>query len=245
MRARTAAVFLAGFLLGALFLYYLLWRTGGLVAGHPLTLTTRDIADKVSTSPPRLPTIPFPTPTAAPSARPASDPPLTASPAALTTPSLSAFTLSGDAVAMPVEGAGRQDLHDSFADARDGHRHEAIDILAPRGTPVDAAVDGSIAKLFTSARGGLTIYEFDRASGYCYYYAHLDRYADGLREGQIVRRGQRIGYVGTTGDAPPQTPHLHFTIFRLGPDHRWWEGVAIDPYPALLAATAGEAKGVH
>ena len=144
---------------------------------------------------------------------------------------------------MPVEGARRQDLHDSFSESRDGRRHEAIDILAPRGTPVDAAVDGSIAKLFTSARGGLTIYEFDRASNYCYYYAHLDRYAEGLHDGQLVQRGQRIGYVGTTGDAPPQTPHLHFSIFKLGPDHRWWEGVAIDPYPALLTAAAAAGKG--
>ncbi len=247
MRARTAASLLAGFVIGALVLYYVLWRTGGLVPGHPLTLTTREIVGKVASTAPPLPTIPFPTPSAPPSARPTSTsvPDPEATPPPLSTPSLSGFSLSGDVVTMPVEGAGRQDLHDSFLESRGGHRHEAIDILAPRGTPVLAAVDGSIAKLFTSARGGLTIYEFDRDGTYCYYYAHLDRYAEGLHERQAVRRGDRIGYVGTSGDAPPETPHLHFTIFRLGPDKRWWEGVAIDPYPALLAATASEAKGVH
>jgi peptidoglycan LD-endopeptidase LytH len=185
----------------------------------------------------------LPTPTV-PAAKPTFDPAGSPTPVASITTPLSNFSLAGTVLAMPVEGARRQDLHDSFSESRDGHRHEAIDILAPRGTPVDAVVDGSIAKLFTSVRGGLTIYEFDGESNYCYYYAHLDRYAEGLREGQIVHRGQGIGYVGTTGDAPPQTPHLHFAIFRLGPDHRWWEGVAVDPYPALLAATANAGKGV-
>jgi murein DD-endopeptidase MepM/ murein hydrolase activator NlpD len=236
MRTRGAVLFLAGFLVGGLFVYYILWRTGGLMAGHPVTLTSREIADRVLATPAPRPTTPPSTPTES-APRPTPDA------AAVTTPSLSAFSLAGEVLAMPVEGARRQDLHDSFSESRDGRRHEAIDILAPRGTPVDAAVDGSIAKLFTSARGGLTIYEFDRASNYCYYYAHLDRYAEGLHDGQLVQRGQRIGYVGTTGDAPPQTPHLHFSIFKLGPDHRWWEGVAIDPYPALLTAAAAAGKG--
>ncbi|HKD11438.1 MAG TPA: M23 family metallopeptidase [Thermoanaerobaculia bacterium] len=243
MRTRGAFLFLAGFLVGGLFVYYLLWRTGGLTTGHPLTLTSREVADRVVATPAPPPTIPFPTPTES-APRPTPDAAAAVTPAAATTPSLSAFSLAGEVLAMPVEGAGRRDLHDSFSESRDGRRHEAIDILAPRGTPVNAAVDGSIAKLFSSVRGGLTIYEFDRTSNYCYYYAHLDRYAEGLHDGQLVRRGQLIGYVGTTGDAPPQTPHLHFSILKLGPDHRWWEGVAIDPYPALLAAAAAaEGKG--
>jgi len=242
MRTRGVVLFLAGFLVGGLFVYYILWRTGGLVAGHPLTLTSREVADRVVATPVPQPKIPLPTPTELPS-RPTPDATAAATPAAMTTPSLSAFSLAGEVLAMPVEGAGRRDLHDSFSESRDGRRHEAIDILAPRGTPVDAVVDGSIAKLFTSVRGGLTIYQFDRASNYCYYYAHLDRYAEGLHDGQLVRRGQQIGYVGTTGDAPPDTPHLHFSIFKLGPDRHWWEGVAVNPYPALLAATASQAKG--
>ncbi len=135
---------------------------------------------------------------------------------------------------MPVQGIRRSDLRDSYAEARGGHRHEAIDILAPRGTPVLAVADGTIAKLFKSVAGGLTVYEFDRTATYCYYYAHLDRYAEGLRQGQSVRRGERIGHVGSSGDASPKAPHLHFAIFRLGPEKHWWEGVPINPYPPLL-----------
>lgn len=135
---------------------------------------------------------------------------------------------------IPVVGVAPEALRPSFDDARSGNRrHEAIDILAPRGTPVVAAVDGRIVKLFTSAAGGLTIYQFDEAETFCYYYAHLDAYATPLAEGQVVRRGDLIGYVGTTGNAPPDTPHLHFAINELGPDRRWWEGDPIDPYPVL------------
>ena len=108
-----------------------------------------------------------------------------------------------------------------------------MDILAPRGTAVLAAVDGRIAKLFTSAAGGLTIYQFDADERFCYYYAHLDGYAPNLNEGQSVRRGQLIGFVGTTGNAPPGTPHLHFAIYRLGPDRKWWDGEPIDPIHVL------------
>jgi murein DD-endopeptidase MepM/ murein hydrolase activator NlpD len=132
---------------------------------------------------------------------------------------------------VPVEGLEPRQLRDTFQDARTGHLHEAMDIVAPRGTPVLAVDDGAVRKLFTSRYGGLTVYQFDPSETYCYYYAHLDRYADGLAEGRLVRRGERIGYVGTTGNAPLQTPHLHFTIFKLGPEKRWWEGVAINPFP--------------
>jgi murein DD-endopeptidase MepM/ murein hydrolase activator NlpD len=93
-----------------------------------------------------------------------------------------------------------------------------------------AVDDGAVRKLFTSRFGGFTIYQFDATNSYCYYYAHLDRYAEGLAEGATVFKGQVLGYVGTTGNAPPQTPHLHFTIFKLGPEKRWWEGVAINPF---------------
>jgi murein DD-endopeptidase MepM/ murein hydrolase activator NlpD len=122
----------------------------------------------------------------------------------------------------------------SFDDVRGAtRRHEAIDILAPRNTPVLAVEDGTIARLFQSKAGGITIYQFDPTGRYCYYYAHLDRYADDLREGQAVRKGQVIGYVGTTGNAPKDTPHLHFAVFRLTADKRWWEGTPIDPYDVL------------
>ena len=136
---------------------------------------------------------------------------------------------------MPVVGAKTMDLRDSFDEARgSSRRHQAIDILAPRGTPVVAVDEGKIAKLFTSKQGGLTVYQFDRDDSHAFYYAHLDRYANGLEEGTFLRRGDPIGFVGTTGNAPPDTPHLHFAIFELGPEKHWWEGKAINPYPFLM-----------
>jgi murein DD-endopeptidase MepM/ murein hydrolase activator NlpD len=139
-------------------------------------------------------------------------------------------------IIIPVQGVLAGDIRDTFDEARGPERkHEATDILAPRGTPVIAADDGEIKKLFSSNAGGLTLYQFDRSGEYCYYYAHLDRYADEIREGTKVKRGEIIGYVGTTGNAPPDTPHLHFGIFKLGPDKRWWEGTPINPYPILMA----------
>jgi murein DD-endopeptidase MepM/ murein hydrolase activator NlpD len=136
-------------------------------------------------------------------------------------------------LAIPVEGVRAAELRDTFADGRPGHRHEAIDIAAARGTPVRAADDGTVAKLFTSVPGGLTIYQFDPDERFAYYYAHLDRYAEGLREGMRVRRGDLIGYVGTSGNAPADAPHLHFAVFRLGPEKQWWKGEAVDPFDAL------------
>jgi peptidoglycan LD-endopeptidase LytH len=132
---------------------------------------------------------------------------------------------------LPVQAYDLHQLRDNFAEKRGGRVHEAIDMAAARGTPVLAVDDGVVKKLFTSAAGGLTVYEFDPESNYAYYYAHLDRYAEGLREGQTVKKGDRLGYVGTSGNAPPNTPHLHFTIFKLLPSKRWWEGTPINPYP--------------
>lgn len=138
--------------------------------------------------------------------------------------------LRGRRLLIPVAGVTASSIVSNFEEARGGGRkHEALDILAPRGTAVLAADDGRIAKLFNSAAGGLTIYQFDPAEHYSYYYAHLDGYAADLEEGAILVRGQTIGYVGTTGNAPPGTPHLHFAIYKLGPDKRWWEGMPLDP----------------
>ncbi len=139
--------------------------------------------------------------------------------------------LRARSLAVPVAGFDAADLRDSFAEPRSGHTHEAIDLLAARGTRVIAADDGTVVRLFTSARGGLTIYQFDPTATYCYYYAHLDGYAPGLREGRTVRRGETLGYVGSTGNAPRQAPHLHFAVSRLGPEKRWGQGVAINPFP--------------
>jgi murein DD-endopeptidase MepM/ murein hydrolase activator NlpD len=135
---------------------------------------------------------------------------------------------------VPVSGVKPDALVRSYHDLRSGGRaHEALDILAPRNTPVVAVEDGTIAKLFTSQAGGITIYQFDPDGGYSYYYAHLERYADGLKEGMPVKRGQVIGYVGTSGNAPKNTPHLHFAVFRLTADKRWWQGTPIDPFDIL------------
>ena len=143
-------------------------------------------------------------------------------------------SLTPGTIVIPVVGIQASTLRDTFRAGRAGHVHHAIDILAPRGTPVVAAVDGTIRKLFTSAAGGITIYETDPAGEMIYYYAHLDRYADGIVEGQSVRQGDVIGYVGTTGNAPAHTPHLHFAITILPPSKEWWKGDAVNPYPILM-----------
>jgi murein DD-endopeptidase MepM/ murein hydrolase activator NlpD len=139
-------------------------------------------------------------------------------------------------MAPPINGLALTNLQDTFEDFHNGHRHEAIDIMEPRGTPVHAVVPGTIRKLFFSVRGGITIYEFDETGAYCYYYAHLERYAGGLREGMRVERGDVIGFVGSTGNADAHAPHLHFAVFELGPEKQWWKGTAIDPYASLVAA---------
>lgn len=135
---------------------------------------------------------------------------------------------------MPISGVDPKSILDTFNEPRGGGRHEATDIPAPRGTPVVAVDSGTVAKLFFSVRGGHTVYQFDATTTYCYYYAHLDRYAMDLREGQFLKPGALIGYVGTSGDAPAGNPHLHFAIFKLGPAKQWWVGTPVNPYPILL-----------
>jgi murein DD-endopeptidase MepM/ murein hydrolase activator NlpD len=135
-------------------------------------------------------------------------------------------------LAFPVEGLGPESLINSFADPRGGgaRRHRAVDILAPRRTPVRAVEAGTVARLDRSLAGGISVYQFDPGERYCYYYAHLDAYAPGLTEGAKVERGQLLGYVGTTGNAPRSTPHLHFAIYRLSDAKQWWGGTALNPY---------------
>jgi len=143
------------------------------------------------------------------------------------------------ALLLPVQGIRADQLQDTFTDARsEGRVHDAIDILAPNGTPVLAVADGTVEKLFDSVRGGLTVYQFEPSGRYCYYYAHLDRYADGLVEKKTIKRGEVIGYVGSTGNASPEAPHLHFEIHVLGPEKQWWKGESINPYPVLKGQQA-------
>lgn len=134
---------------------------------------------------------------------------------------------------IPVAGVKAEELLDTFNEARGERRHEALDIPAPRGTPVLSATDGRVQRLFTSERGGLMIYASDSSERFILMYAHLDGYAEGMSDGIAVRRGQVIGYVGTTGNAPPNLPHLHFAIARSNNVKRWWEGTPVDPLPLL------------
>jgi len=139
---------------------------------------------------------------------------------------------------IPVAGVRAARLADTFAQARaQGRPHDAIDIMAPRGTAVIAAADGTVEKLFFSrGGGGITAYVRSPDRQWSYYYAHLDGYAPGLAEGQHIRRGDPIGRVGSTGNANPAGPHLHFAIHLMGPADRWWQGRAVNPYPLLAAA---------
>jgi murein DD-endopeptidase MepM/ murein hydrolase activator NlpD len=138
------------------------------------------------------------------------------------------------ALLLPVAGVQPAQLTDTYTQSRGTDRvHEAIDIMAPRGTPVYAVEDGRVVKLFLSQPGGITLYQFDPSERLAYYYAHLDGYAPGIVEGKSVKRGELIGYVGSTGNASPDAPHLHFAIFALGPEKKWWQGTAINPYPLL------------
>ncbi len=139
---------------------------------------------------------------------------------------------------IPVAGVRAAALPNTFDESRAGgaRRHDAIDILAPRGTPVLSTDDGRVARIDTSANGGLSIYAADPSGRFVYYYAHLDAYRPGLRDGQPLARGETLGFVGTTGNAPPGTPHLHFAISLLGEPSRWWDGTAINPFPLLTAA---------
>ena len=132
---------------------------------------------------------------------------------------------------LPLPTVSAAQLSDNYTQARaGGAAHEALDIMAPRGTPVVATDDGRIAKLFLSKIGGITLYQFDPTGEYAYYYAHLDRYAESIAEGDNLRKGQLIVYVGSTGNARPDAPHLHLAVFRLGPERQWWRGTPINPF---------------
>jgi hypothetical protein len=135
---------------------------------------------------------------------------------------------------VPVQGITRPQLRDTYAEERGGRVHEALDIPAPRGTPVISAADGRVLKLFDSKTGGLMVYAADPSDRFLLLYGHLDRYADGLKDGARLERGQVIGYVGTTGNAPIGTPHLHFAILRGRPAVSWSRGTAVNPYPLLV-----------
>jgi murein DD-endopeptidase MepM/ murein hydrolase activator NlpD len=225
MMLRILLVFLAGLLLGANLVYFAMHRA--LPHG--------------STTPASVPSATASTPTGMAAIGTASTPAPVVIAATGTIPAPADTTAPADdpvigptGLLLPVAGVRAGQLVDTYADARsEGRVHDAIDIMAPRGTPVLAASDGTVAKLFTSKLGGLTIYEFDPTSTWVYYYAHLDRYADGLAEGRALRRGEVIGQVGSSGNASPDAPHLHFEVSRLGPEKNWWQATPVNPYPLL------------
>jgi murein DD-endopeptidase MepM/ murein hydrolase activator NlpD len=180
----------------------------------------------------------------------AASPPATPRPTSTPTPAASASpqtqSPAGDAAAalasmrllIPVEGVRPEALRDTFSEARsEGRVHDAIDIPAPRNTPVLAAADGRVVKLFQSVRGGTTIYQLAAADEhFVFYYAHLAAYADGLAEGHVARRGETIAYVGDSGDAGAGNTHLHFQIYRVADPKHFWTGENINPYPLLRNA---------
>jgi murein DD-endopeptidase MepM/ murein hydrolase activator NlpD len=179
------------------------------------------------------------TPIAGATASPGQTPPLNAegTPATQATPQDA--TIAGSFVGtlrliIPVVGVRPDQLLDTFTDARsEGRVHDAIDIPAPAGTPVVAAADGEIIKLFQSERGGTTIYQLSPDKKLVFYYAHLQRYADGLVPGKFVKQGEVIAYVGDTGNAGTGNFHLHFSMSVVADPRRYWEGTNINPYPLL------------
>ena len=149
-------------------------------------------------------------------------------------PVLTPSSVPAGKLLIPVAGVRPEQLRDTFAEARsEGRVHDAIDIPAPRGTPVIAAADGPIVKLFQSERGGTTIYQLSTDGKFVYYYAHLDRYADGLAEGHFAKQGETIAFVGDTGNAGPGNYHLHFSIAEIPSPKDFWHGININPYPLL------------
>ena len=197
-------------------------------AQAPKAVPPQIVAQAPKIAPPIAPQAPVPAPTSMPSQSAAITP--NAEPAPVNTNLL-----------LPVQGIKPSELIDTFNQTRGGTRiHEALDIMAPRGREVLAIDDGKIVKLFNSKQGGLTVYQFDLSERFTYYYAHLDRYAEGIVEGKFLKRGELVGYVGSTGNANSDGPHLHFAIFELGPEKRWWEGKPINPYPLLRGLPATE-----
>jgi peptidoglycan LD-endopeptidase LytH len=173
----------------------------------------------------------------------APDPVVTAATPAMATaavmPEASSMTdadyLRARAILIPVAGADMTRVDDSFNEGRDGgdRVHRAIDILAPRGTPILSADDGKVLRMSTSTLGGISMYTVDANARMVYYYAHMERYSDSMSPGRSILRGDTLGFVGTTGNAPKNTPHLHFQVMRWPSDGKYWNGEPINPFEAL------------
>ncbi len=233
---KRVATFLSGALVGAFGIYVYL----NFGSHEPVTAFAGN-STMVVPALARMPIAASADPQASAIETPLSEPPaarpLAPTAAAVTVSDVAALPLASQLL-IPVAGIHASALIDTYNEARGLERHhEAIDIPAPTGTQVFAVADGTIAKLFNSKPGGLTVYQFDTSATFAYYYAHLDRYAADIKEGMSLKRGDLVGYVGTSGNADPGTPHLHFAMFALGPEKQWWKGSPINPYPLLGGTT--------
>lgn len=227
MRGRTMAAFALGVATGALGLGMALWNSGALNLDRH---TARAIVLPAAASLAPRTAEPLPAPVPPTMEMP---PAATRGEAGRSMAAEAAGVERAPHLATPIEGLDPARIVETFGDTRQSGQHEALDIPAPRGTPVRAVAEGNVVKLFLSQRGGITVYEFDNSRQWCFYYAHLDSYAPGLKEGTLLRKGDILGYVGSTGNAPPDAPHLHLAVFRLGPEKQWWKGTAVDPLPLL------------
>jgi murein DD-endopeptidase MepM/ murein hydrolase activator NlpD len=214
-------------------------------ASGELQVPPNDAARATAPTPAPTATEGTPPPDASPSAQ-ASSTPATASPSptidatppASPTPVVHADARAADSsgarLLIPVAGVRAEQLQDTYTQSRsEGRTHNAIDIMAARNTPVVAAVDGTVVKLFQSERGGITLYQLGTDNRTVYYYAHLERYADGLAENRFMRRGELLGYVGDSGNAGRDNCHLHFSVWTITDPKRFWDGENINPYPLL------------
>lgn len=239
---RTAVSFFLGLLIGALVTFLVLQQKGRLTITQ-VPATPPSASPVVGTTPARAPIFSKALPAEPRGVPPVDDDqqieePPGAAVSAIAEPAQagSAFLSTEDSLAIPVSGIERRQLRDHFNDRRGGGRpHRAIDIMASLGTPVIAIDDGKVAKLFLSVAGGITIYQSNPSGDLMYYYAHLDRYAPGLKEGRVVQKGEVLGFVGSTGNANPAGPHLHFAISKLPASREWWKGDPINPFPILMS----------
>lgn len=227
---RGLLVFTAGALVGANAVYYVLSQRAP-ACTQACATTAQPVGPAVATPP---------GPDATQDGRGAAPPRPAASPGpGVPVPPAEPVASPDGAMVVPVAGVRPEQLVDTFTQSRGTtRRHDAIDIMAPAGTPVLAAVDGRVVKLFASKAGGITLYQFDTAERIVYYYAHLQGYAPDIVEGRVLKRGEMLGYVGSTGNADPSGPHLHFAIALLDADKRWSASTPVNPYPLLSGRPA-------
>jgi murein DD-endopeptidase MepM/ murein hydrolase activator NlpD len=188
------------------------------------------------------PVLYYPTPESAPTPSLPPEPHQTAIPTLATAAIVSTSSSGTDylrerQIIVPVANAPLNKIENTFDDPRDGGRvHRAVDILAPRGTPILSADDGYVLRLSTSALGGICLYAADAEGRLVYYYAHMDHYHESMADGRRLAKGDTIGFVGTTGNAPKDVPHLHFQVMRMPADGHYWNGEPINPYDVLVAS---------